>query len=358
MFKLFSFSISMHTADCVHPNIYNYVIFFLLLISSRCREVLVRILKPSPSSAVVDVLQFITGMKEVNEDCNRLSLRELHHGYALTCDNSSGFNIVVTAQSDLEALQSLDTNRMESIGNCLLDLVRCDFKSGPVPGLLFVKCLNHLSSQLCKITGYTCAVAPASNLTNSTETGRTSSSQIASSTVPLESEKLDHRSLSTTEASRTSAQHTSKLSSSTEMDKSCITRPARSSSLLLECEELNRGLSHTQAYRTMLVLYVTAALCEHMTDDVLQSISDVSLLLQTISTVVSCHAHFVSLEKASRVGVDRSSRGSGGQAFLLTTGGAVADLEVLPGGSITLSIVFGLLSAILGGDRKVSMRVD
>lgn len=45
--------------------------------------------------------------------------------------------------------------------------------------------------------------------------------------------------------------------------------------------------------------------------------------------------------------------GGGGGGLLLVVGGG-RDLDELPGSSITLSIVFGLLSAILGGGREVS----
>ena len=112
--------------------------------------------------------------------------------------------------------------------------------------------------------------------------------------------------------------------------------------LLLACEEPSHGLSHSQSYHNALVLYVTAALCEHMSNDILQGIGELCLLLEAISAIVGCHAHFVSDDSAGR------NRGG-----LLLVPAACPDLEELPGGSISLSIVFGLLSALLGKEREV-----
>ncbi len=72
------------------------------------------------------------------------------------------------------------------------------------------------------------------------------------------------------------------------------------------------------------------------------------LLLEAMSSIISCHAYFVSPDtgKATTIG------GGGGRGLLLVVGGG-RNLDELPGSSITLSIVFGLLSAILGGGREV-----
>lgn len=97
-------------------------------------------------------------------------------------------------------------------------------------------------------------------------------------------------------------------------------------------------------------------------------------LLDAISSIVNCHAHFVSpdSEKATTSIGEVGSRSPGGKGggrkgttasggggrrglLLVAGGGGGRDLDELPGSSITLSIVFGLLSAILGGGREVSI---
>ena len=270
-----------------------------LFCSSKCREVVLRILKPSSSTAIVTFLKFVSGIRD--HDCDELCLKQLHPGFSLTLAKDPHRKLVVEPQSDLLALQSLDSSRMESVGNCVLNLIQCDFKLSPIPGMLFLQCLNHLSSQLCQTAGYT----PPS----------LSPSQLSSHHATASKETVKEPSLST------------------------------SSTLLLACEETSHGPSHSQAYHNALVLYVTAALCEHMSSDILQSISEVRLLLEAVLVIVCSHAHFVS-----------EARGIGDGSSLLLVAAASPDLEELPGGSISLSIVFGLLSAILGGEREVRVR--
>ena len=107
-----------------------------------------------------------------------------------------------------------------------------------------------------------------------------------------------------------------------------------SSLVLLECEQSIRD-----AFTDALVLYLTASLCEHMSGDVLETV-ELSQLIEVISVVVGCHARFISeWQKSNRSG-------------MLV---ARPDLEGLLGGSITLNIAFGLLSAILGGARQVCL---
>ena len=237
-------------------------------------------------------------------DCVELGLKEIHCEFSLSLAKQPRDKLVVKPQSDLQALQSLDSSRMESVGNCVLDLVQRDFKSSEIPSLLFLQCLHCLSSQLCQSSGYT---RPPLSLPTSTQP-----------------------SLSPTANSQGA--------------KSESSQSTQSSTLLLACEEPGHGLSHSQSYQNALVLYVTAALCEHMSNDILKGISELCLLLEAISAIVGCHAHFVSEASAGR--------SSGGHLLLVPA--ACPDLDKLPGGSISLSIVCGLLSALLGGEREVS----
>ena len=97
-----------------------------------------------------------------------------------------------------------------------------------------------------------------------------------------------------------------------------------------------------------------------MSNEVLQSVQ-LPLLLEAVSSIVGCHAHFVSpaSDRTTTSGIPGGGIGSGskggigGERLLLVTAAGGPNLDELPGSSITLSIVFGVLSAVLGGGREV-----
>ena len=118
-----------------------------------------RLLKPAPAATTVNFLQFISGVK--TKENREISLKEIHFGFNISCtkgaDNGGrgAYRLAIEAQSELNAVQRLDTERMERVGGCVLDLLQRDFKSSsPVLGEVFVHCLEHLASLLCKKTGY------------------------------------------------------------------------------------------------------------------------------------------------------------------------------------------------------------
>ncbi len=119
-----------------------------------------RVLKPAPTATTINFLQFISGIK--SKESRELNLKEIHFGFNISCTEGAdagggAYKLAIEAQSELDAVQSLDTGRMERVGDCVLDLLQQhDFKSSPlVLGELFVHCLEHLASLLCKKTGYT-----------------------------------------------------------------------------------------------------------------------------------------------------------------------------------------------------------
>jgi hypothetical protein len=129
-------------------------------LSCRCREVIMRVLKPAPTATTVNFLQFISRIK--SKESRELNLKDIHFRFNISCtegaDGGDGaYRLAIEAQSELDAVQSLDTGRMERVGSCILDLLQqFDFKSSPlVLGELFVQCLEHLALLLCKKTGYT-----------------------------------------------------------------------------------------------------------------------------------------------------------------------------------------------------------
>ena len=260
--------------------------------SVHARELLVRLLKLLDT--VTDVLSFLKFIMCVPFDCERKAgFKAVHSSIALQC-NKDG-ELTVKCLSEEGTLESQDTERMESVANCVIQLVETDLKFNCLPGLFFTECLQHIAVVLCRSTGH-------------------------------------------------SASDTS-LSSKVERERSIQSNPMHqksddSSSTLLELEQVLEIPVHTEAYSNALVLYLTAALCEHMGDTVLQQ-SQLHDLIKVMSVIVNCHAQFVS-EEPSRT-----------SDILLVTAGP--DLEKLLGGSVTLSIVFGLLSAILGGAREVQL---
>lgn len=187
----------------------------------------------------------------------------------------------------LSGEERMDMERMESIASCILDLLTTDLKASRLTGLLFTECLQQIAVTLCQTTGYDAADTSLQSRLERPPPG-------------LKQNPSD----------------------STNSD-------------LLECERNPEVLSRSEAYGNALVLYLTAALCEHMSNEVIEQV-DLPLLIETISVVVKSHAHFASKGQSSDI--------------LLVIG---PNLEKLFGESITLSIVFGLLSAILGGAREV-----
>ena len=186
-------------------------------------------------------------------------------------------------------LELYNTERMESVANCVVTLVESDLKSDQILGLFFTECLQHIAEVLCKSAGYNASDTPFS---------------------------------SKIEGAQLSPKHQTHDSSN---------------STLLELEQVLEVPTHTEAYSHALVLYITAALCERMSNEVFQQ-SQLQQLIGVMSVIINCHARFISepCQKSDKLLV-----------------AAEPNLDKLLGGSITLSIVFGLLSAILGGAREV-----
>lgn len=171
------------------------------------------------------------------------------------------------------------SERMEEIGNCVLDLLRTDMKSCRLLGPLFVKCLQWLASALSCQCG------------------------------------LAHPKDAAVAARVTSS----------------------SSAVLLQLEEAGEG-SMTSLSDAM-ALYTAAAICENMGNEMLEEV-DPFPLLGIISDIVRCHAH-VSLPQADiKVSSSQAKR---------------MGPESLTGGALTLSIAFGLMSALLAGNKPVSL---
>lgn len=110
-----------------------------------------------------------------------------------------------------------------------------------------------------------------------------------------------------------------------------------SSSALLDCEHLMPMTISEMTDRTS-TLYITAALCEHMGAKVISQVHLPSLLT-ACGGVLSQHAGVLE-ERGRRVELSVQHQSDYG--------------EEMVGGTVSLTLVFGLLSAIMSGAREVS----
>lgn len=173
--------------------------------------------------------------------------------------------------------ESEELDLMESIGQHVIQLLQSDLNSDGLVGSFFIECLNHLASILCQDA------------------------------------KVDKQ-----------------VSSESNLSPSSV-----SSSALLECEN-NMPRSDSEVIHVASTLYITAALCEHMSEQVIKEM-DLPSFLETCRIIMRCHAKFLD-----------STSGRGVVQILES-----ADAKEIIGGPVTLNIVLGMLSAILGENREV-----
>ncbi len=101
------------------------------------------------------------------------------------------------------------------------------------------------------------------------------------------------------------------------------------SNVLLEIES-----RHSQSFSSTLVLYVAAALCENAGEKILTEVDNVTLV-GSLVPIVKCHA----VNATRKLEVVRITEGN--------------NVQGLVGDHVTLSIAFGLLSAIMTANKEV-----
>lgn len=130
------------------------------------------------------------------------------------------------------------------------------------------------------------------------------------------------------------------ISDSRDTDKPILAPSSSpSSSVLLACEDV-LPLTSGEVARGSTLLHTTATLCKYASDEVLSQ-CHLPSLLAACGAIVNCHAQI--LERRD---------GRGGIRVALMEMPAYG--ETVMGGSLSLSIVLGLLSAVMLGVRKVS----
>ena len=257
----------------------------------RVKEVLLKLLQPADR---VSLLKVVAHMPLLSGDYESgRSFKGVEPALALGCDEDSG--LILERLTEGERLKVYNVDRMESVANCIMDLLKSDLKSSNITGSVFTECLLHVAVVLCNATGY--------NASATAVAGRVK--EMAEARVGLKRPEAT----------------------------------GETNSDLLECEWSSSAAGQSEAYGNAVVLYLMAALCEQLSSEVLLQV-ELHRLMEAMSVVVGCHARFVSEEKSS--------------GLLLMP---MPDLDKLLGGPITLSVVFGLLSAILGGAREVCVCV-
>ena len=108
-----------------------------------------------------------------------------------------------------------------------------------------------------------------------------------------------------------------------------------SSSTLLDWERSSMHSSEAVSFSNALVLYVVASLCEGMDIDTIRTL-DLQSTVQALALLVKSHG--IHHQKEKHI----STRQEEGK-----------ETGLLTGGHVTLSIAFGLLSAILASEKKV-----
>jgi hypothetical protein len=112
------------------------------------------------------------------------------------------------------------------------------------------------------------------------------------------------------------------------------------SSVLLECEN-NMPLSSFEVERGVGVIYTIATLCEQLNEKVLSE-AHLPSLLGACRDILTCHTSYLA-NQGSNIKVSGTAEPTYG--------------EMMVGGSVSLSIVFGLLSAIIADVSNVSALV-
>ena len=180
---------------------------------------------------------------------------------------------------------------MERDGKAILELLGKLFKSSHLIGQFFLECLTRVAAILCRDVDHL-------------------------PTVPRVKQEM--KTLSSLQG---------------QLNQSA-------SSVLLDIERDTHQLSQAESYHRSLALYLTAVLSEERTSDVIEQ-ADQETLLQVLAVVIECHAHLVTRKKKTL---------SDSPVDLLLV---QPDLQSVLGGSITLSVALGYLSAILTAANKV-----
>lgn len=258
------------------------------------KDLLVNVINSMDSTSVILFLRYMSGMPPLSEGI--VEWTSVSPCVSIEWPSEKGKVLRVSCVGDGgEGRWSVE--KMESLGQAILELVGTEIKSRQLLGQFFVECLTCIAATLCLGMDYQ---------------------------THLPSVQREMTQMKTTRKQSDGA-----------------------SSVLLDVEQRMAKPSPTEAFHHSLWLYLTAALSENKTSEVLEQ-TDTSQLLNVLSVVVECHAHLVARKQ------DNSSSSSPPPNLLVIQ----PDLDQMLGGPITLSIALGYLSALLGGARQVCISIS
>ena len=238
--------------------------------------------------------------------------------------------LTVKTLTEKEAMDRHSVQEMEKVGDGVTTFLSLELKHDNVLGLFFIHCMQHLASVISTQTGINVSNSGSNDPTipSYRSKGNETNSSPSTSLSPNSTRTEEHG----------ESQTASSVGNST-MPPTLKTRST--SSILLECES-KLPPSCSEAYSNSLVLYITASICESLSSSLLEQ-TELPDLLSTLFVVISCHAHCVTRSEKRTTKAD---------SMLVNE---ESQLDEILGGPITLSIAFGLLSAIMGGAIEVGV---
>lgn len=258
------------------------------------KDLLVNVVNSMDSTSVILFLRHMSGMSPHSEGMVEWTSVSPCVSIEWPSEKSEVLRVRCVGDGGEEGRWSVE--KMENLGQTILELVGTEIKSCQLLGQFFVECLTCIAATLCLDVDY----------------------QTQFSSIQREMKQM----------------------------KTTRKPSDGASSVLLDVEERMAKPSPAEAFYHSLWLYLTAALSENKTSEVLEQ-TDTSQLLSVLSVVVECHAHLVTRKQ------DNSSPSSPPNLLVIQP-----NLDQMLGGPITLSIALGYLSALLGGARQVCTSIS
>lgn len=219
----------------------------------------------------------------------------------------------VVGLSDAQAVDS-----MEHTSQCVVTLLKSGLNSEGLIGGFFIECLNHLNTTISSQSDTNSGLDHDRGSYSDTNSGLDHNKGSQSDT----NSRLDHDGLDHNKGSQSDT--------ISILDHGSA---ASSSSVLLACED-NLPLTSGEVSSSASLLHITAALCEYLGQEVIAQ-SHLPSLLAACGGIVECHAQVL-------------QRADSGIRLTVKREESVYE-EMVMGGPLSLSIVLGLLSAVMAG---------
>lgn len=292
--------------------------------SSQAQAILTASLKATEPATTVAFFTFLHAPHAATVTQTGARFHSISPNIALSVSDQHRLSLQ-QQQAGLEAgLSSVEV--MEAVTACCVDLLRrSELDSSRIPALLFLSTLQHLVTVLRRTVKPLPPrplpprpLLPESSGNSTSKTHGSAATKFSGDVPPL------------SRAAIVAGQESETSTTVTSSD-------------LLECEGDAGSMGHSEAFADASLLYLAAALCEHMSAGIVQRVT-LSDLFKVLAELVDCHASLCLPDQCVRASSPGDQLSGPGDSELL-------------GGTVTLSIAFGLLSAVLGGGREVSPAV-